>query len=311
MTIFRLLIYKTLQNSLEEIKNCNTILKDFWHVSYADDHCTILLVELDDASNPSFESILKLNELICTIRETLASSCKEIGGSLNRTKSEVIVWPKLSGDVIMAKSKFVWLGFSFKLDEKELLLFTKDKLIGKQTKILRTCARFKDLDISYKVRRKAYLVYLKPIIEVFMLGTHIHSEVQRFQSSVLKTLFGLPRSASTEQILSKLNLHSTQEIFEKQATRIYDRCGHVLEDLFQDDPMETRSGRKKLDIDRSMRKDFFTRVVQAYHRHDENIYSQKKQPFRLRDSDIANWVLKIRKRVSQKIRKQKRKHGRR
>ena len=95
------------------------MLVDYWHFSYADDHLTIILVEVDDETYPSALCLIDLNILIQGIRGALEKSCAKVGAKLNTDKSEVICADDISNKIFLAKNECVWLGFSFKCTVKE------------------------------------------------------------------------------------------------------------------------------------------------------------------------------------------------
>ena len=68
----------------------------------------------------------------------------------------------------MAKSEFVWLGYSIKLVEGRRVLFTDSKLLGRMIKTTNlACSVFQYLK-SVFVRWRVYKVYIAPIIEWYL-----------------------------------------------------------------------------------------------------------------------------------------------
>ena len=125
---------------------------------------------------------------------------------------------------------------------------------------------------------------------------------------ILKTLFGLPVSTSNETILSKLYLHSAEEIAQKQATRVYGRCGHAMQDIIPNETRNLRSGRLLVgNISRNLRTDFFSHILRLKDAFDEerfNRYKGKELPDNFK---IAKWVARTRKRINLIIKRSKKK----
>ena len=263
---------------------------------------------MDDASYPSLESILALNVLIQTVRDLLDNCCTVIGAKRNADKSEVICSPDIMNKILLGKNKFVWLGYSFQLVKRDILIFTVDKIIGKSIKLAKTCARMACLGLSYSARLKVYNVYIRPIFELFCINYNILGEVKKQQISLIKKLFKLPKSMSTSRIFEFLRIHTAEELFAKQASIIYNRNQSRCESLVMEDASMTRSGKprlKEVGENEALRRDFFTKIMGHKNMHDQETYARFKELEPRTELELCKWAIKWRKRIQLIVRKSK------
>ena len=120
-------------NQLQELRrNCKTV-HDFHHVSYAEDHVTILVLKLK--KNLDSQRIgAVISKITSAVRDLLNDATTAAGCSINTEKSELIVPPGLAGIIPGAKTEYVWLGYSLKLTKDIRLLFTETKIIARLKK---------------------------------------------------------------------------------------------------------------------------------------------------------------------------------
>ena len=291
-------------NSLADLVARSAVLKDFWHFSYADDHLTILLVEIEE---DSFDNALEINQIIQETRSLLDRSCVAIGAALNWDKSEVVVDKKWAPWILAAKSEFVWLGYSFECTRTDILNFTTKKLVGKQQKLLKMCRTFAGLKLNPLTLLKIYNVYIRPIIEVFSMNHNIISDLGAFQERLLRALFNLPRATNGKAILKKLNILSARDIFEKSASRIMSRHQDIVEEFKAMETRTLRDGSKSilgLGNDAAMRRDFFTALYLITDGRSTELKAQEKSN-QLNNLQLTKWCIKLRKRVALLIRRKK------
>lgn len=160
------------------VERCNYI-KQIDHLSYADDHLTIITIEIDEDMDPFSEAKLIKSTLEAT-RKLLLTATTNIGCSINPDKSEGILDPyslkivsKFFPELIKkgeekVKNTFKWLGYSLKLEGCELKFsesFTKKSLMATQT-VMNQLFQY---TTKAGVRLKAFKTYVVPIIEMFLM----------------------------------------------------------------------------------------------------------------------------------------------
>ena len=231
-----------------------------------------------------------------------------VGAKLNADKSEIICAENLAELILRAKCDFVWLGFSFKCTERNILEFTPDKLYGKEIKLLKTCQKLACLGFSYLGRLKIYNIYIRPIIELFSFNMNLIEHVERFQMKLVRALFQLPRCTKHIEITENLRIHPAEELMEKQAKRSYERHKEICDKLLVGGARTSRSGRERLPIlstNPKLRNDFFTVVRFHQESFDQNTYDRFKSRPQLSNENILTWVTRVRRRVKAIIKRSK------
>ena len=104
------------KDNLDVLKNGSEVVHHYFHVAYADDHVTILALNVELGT--SRETINALIETVVrTCRGLLAEATIAAGCGVNEAKSEVVLPPKYQLDSVVSKTELVWLGYSLKLTD--------------------------------------------------------------------------------------------------------------------------------------------------------------------------------------------------
>ena len=211
-------------------ENSDIIIKT-WHDSYADDHKTGIAILID--KHLSIEQIRTIILTISnTLREFLDIATKTFGCSVNRDKSEVIVYDHLKDPEKMErrpkfKSQYVWLGQSLKLVAENYLIITENRMKQRFMDVAKKVDDLFQYERSPLIRRKVYMVYVRPTIEWFLPVIMTKSQrelatsnaIEVFQQKMLAKIFGLPSTVSRHA----LNKHAAEPSVKEKVITIANR----------------------------------------------------------------------------------------
>ena len=192
------------------------------HISYADDHLSIIVVKWMDESNDPPEEITHV--LLC-IRRIFDDSTKAIGCGMNIDKSEIVTDKKLWGlkcdDDF--KNNFIWLGYSLSIKDGELV-FNGDKFASKKNEIRQYVKQIFQYAPTISIRRKIYITYISPIIDyylptIIMVNQNKINELESFQSEILKKVLGVPNSCPSNLVERVLRVDSVSKRLNKACLR--------------------------------------------------------------------------------------------
>lgn len=192
------------------------------HVSYADDHLTVISFLVDKTQSDEVTGE-RMCALLCLVRDLIVDATVQLGCGVNPLKSENIVPSKFSQYIDLnfenldveddgcfkGKDTFKWLGYFLTLDDHSQLKFNQRK-IEDHLKYLTTCRNqiFLYTD-SISVKWRIYKVFFCPFIELY-LPVVIQSKIfnntalHKFQHSSICAALGLPITASRRNLEVKL-----------------------------------------------------------------------------------------------------------
>ena len=116
----------------------------------------------------------------------------------------------------------------FRLPKDHGLLFSNSKVKQKQAKILRYSAFIGKLNLSANVKLRIYNTYIRPIVEIFAICWNMHADVVKFQNQTISSIMGIPRTVGLEKVLSKLQVPSVEQTWQKIASKTIAGYGHTL-----------------------------------------------------------------------------------
>lgn len=239
------------------------------HLSYADDHLTIITIEIDDDMNPYAEAKLIKDTLEAT-REILFTATTKVGCSINPDKSEGIVdpytlkiiakfFPELvKKDDEKVKNTFKWLGYVLRLEGCELKFseaYTKKSLMATMS-VIRQLFQFTK---HSSIRLKAFKTYVIPIIEMFLIfqaqrGLKARTVLPKVQHKSLSSVLNLSYRNSEDKLLEAMDELSISQKVIRMAKRVSPFLEpsflKIVDKLRQEEPpsssetrTRTRSGR--------------------------------------------------------------------
>lgn len=244
------------------VEKCGYI-KQIDHLSYADDHLTLITIVVDEDLDPYTEANLIKTTLDAT-RELLFEATTRIGCSINPGKSEGIVDPQclkniakffpelVKKDEEKIKNSFKWLVYILRLVGCELIFseaFTKKALMSSMS-VVNQLFQF---TTNAAVRWKAFKTYVVPIIEMFLIfqaqkGLNIRTVLHKIQHRSLSKVVNLTHRNSEEKLLRAIDEMSISDKVVRMAKRVapfmQDTFGFItskLENETRRDPNSLRS----------------------------------------------------------------------
>lgn len=210
------------------------------HISYADDHLTILLLKIYDDESDHYTAEKIKNTLKLT-RELLFKTTTMIGCSINPTKSENIMEDSLHRGIqeietekedkkkFKDKSKFKWLGYYLCLNPNHNLDFCETSANAKLREILEEEKLAYQYTDSIHFKWQMYKTYVCPYIELF-LPLHIQhgfdkiSKIKKIQHKCLAAvtnLHGTVSRAKLEEVMREKSIEHKTYRMARRLTREY------------------------------------------------------------------------------------------
>ena len=182
----------------------SSIVDDFMHVAYADDHLTVVLLKFPDDVCASAMSTA-IDDTARLFRGILDCATRCVGCSINAAKSEVLVADPDSTCNMEAKNEFTWLGYSLRLTKDHRLMFTDTKMIARFKHTLAVARSVFQYVRSMYVRWRIYKVYIAPIIDWYLpVVAHKprhdlakNNAIESFQHQLLSLVTGASSKVST------------------------------------------------------------------------------------------------------------------
>ena len=304
--------------------NKTKCLHAFFHVAYADDHVTIMVLKVKKSECVT-KTKGRINAVAGICRDLLDRATKAVGCGINPDKSELIVPPRYcDGDATGSKVEFVWLGYSLKVTDDRRVMFTDTKLVARINKTVNmACSIFQYLK-SVFVRWRVYKVYIAPIIEWY-LPTMAHKPrtagskanlLESFQHRLLAMVSGACRSCNRSGLEEVMREMPVRFKIAKMAARMSRYVSRDVAELLIGtgvqqglNRMSLRRGRSKNNFCKWKGADKYDLGDQLYifkdiwlTWHDKDMYAKgnpRYVPFNLRV--VTNWVKRTNAEIKRKI----------
>ena len=225
------------------IEECPEII-DIFHVSYADDHLTVITLALDNDLTDE-EVAESMSSAFDLMRDLIMEATVRLGCGVNPQKSESIVPKQFKKHILLEKKTekdpddtFKWLGFFLTIDDNCELSFNEQKIKDRIAQI----EFFRDLAYQYTksigIRWRIWKVFIAPFVELYtplivQKKEHNITCVHKLQHHTLCRVAGVPITTSRIKLEEKVGERS---VFCK-ATRLADRTINALklkEPIFED-----------------------------------------------------------------------------
>ena len=224
--LFTNLYKKLLRLAVESDRNS---IVDFFHVSYADDHLTILKIQVPDTMSEK-EVCVEIRQALSLSRSLIIRATTLLGCGVNPAKSENIVPSKYHKAFNEHMPKFVvkdtykWLGYYLTLTSYGELKFERKSVVEKLNKIRKLRDSIYQYTTNKRLRFKIYQTYLAPFTELYLpiviQSSDRNTEVHRFQHDCLCRAVEVCHTANSRNVEKKLNVLSVDEKAVRMAKRI-------------------------------------------------------------------------------------------
>lgn len=169
------------KDSIKVVEEENDDIISISHLSYADDHVTIITfwVEVDDDIQSTGE---RMSQILCMTRETLAKATKQLGCAINPLKSENVV-PKKYKDsinldmfeehkdqdpkIFKGKSIVKWLGFYLELTENHQIMFNEEEIKKRCNSVMHLRDQIFQYTSTISIKWRIYKMYIAPYTELY------------------------------------------------------------------------------------------------------------------------------------------------
>ena len=220
-------LYKKLLKMAVEDKG-NSIV-DFFHVSYADDHLTILKLEVPDSMTEK-EVCIEIRQALTLSRELIIQATTRLGCGVNPAKSENIIPVRFHEAFkkylpnFEIKQTYKWLGYHLTLTNTAELKFDRKTVLEKFKKIRKLRDSVYQYTTNKRLRLKIYRTYFAPFVELYLpivvQSADKNSEVHRFQHDCLCRAIEVCFTASRKSVEAKLKMLSVDDKAVRMAKRI-------------------------------------------------------------------------------------------
>ena len=208
---------------------------DIFHVSYADDHLTVITLAVDHETDDE-EIACIMSDAFDLMRDLIIEATVRLGCGVNPKKSESIVPEQFKKHILLERKTekdpddtFKWLGFYLTLNDKCELTFNEQKIKDRIAQI----EYFRDLAFQYTksigIRWRIWKVFIAPFVELYTPLIIQKKElsitcVHKLQHHTLCRVVGVPTTTSRDRLEEKVGERSVQ----CKATRLADRTINAL-----------------------------------------------------------------------------------
>ena len=302
-SIFTKLFRNNMETLLEEFEE----IVAYDHVSYADDHLTIIVIRIpvDEEIEKTAVTIAKF---LILVRDLLGDATKQIGSAINPSKSENVVTKDLAEEVeftLFLRGKnspdkptsegFKWLGYFLNLKEGHKLVFDEKKIETRINSICYMRDRIFQYSKNIALRIRIYKVYIAPFVELFLplviqstLGkiTVIHN----LQHRTICRAVNVPITTSRARVEEKMGERSVEEKAKRMASRMITNLN-----LSRVETNERRMGtRKRPEKNISTAKTDRVDYIERLFLYEENEIESKKGKTKAKIGEIKTWAFKVR-----------------
>ena len=293
------------------------------HFSYADDHVTIVTIEVN-VDWPDSLVGKRISWYFDILRDLLGDATKEMGCGINPAKSESIVPARYAAHICLREKTekepsdiFKWLGYFLNITEDQRLIFDKAKIEAKIKSITEFRSRAFQYTDSIAIRWRVFKVFICPFIELFcplvvQEKSTARTVIHKLQHSSIAAALSLPNTASEEKLRLFLGEKSVEEKAQRMAFRVANCIGLEKPDLGASVVLTRAEKRKEAEylaqgraysrpvrpLDNTDREDY---IVRLFMMMDRDIQVTKKVPFRL--SRVKKFAGSIREGIKNKIAK--------
>ena len=315
--IYDALFTKLYRNDLEKMVDTFEDIMEVDHVSYADDHLTVVIVRIKIEDEEKTAD--KISVYLMMVRNMLADATSQMGSAINPSKSENVVVKGLEEDIenILClegnnspdkptSATFKWLGYFLTLKEGHKLVFDVPKIEAKIKSICYMRDRIYQYTSNTEFRLKIYKVYIAPYVELYLplvIQTKINmiTAVHDLQHRTLCRAVNVPQTVNRVRLQNKL----CERDVENKAKRMAER---MIRELDLEKPTETsmRMGTRAREggnapITAADRSDYLDRIF---------IYSERTDLEELKKSKInynslSKWAKDTREAINRKIAQQR------
>ena len=198
--------------NLETLMTENQDIIMISHISYADDHLTVITFMIKKNS-PQEVVCLRMSRLLGNTRGLLQDATVQMGCGINPIKSENVVPEKFcqgidlnfendkenDPNIYKGKHTFKWLGYWLTLLENHELIFNEKKMMSK----IMTVVSYRNEVFQYTrniwLKYKIYKIFIAPFVELFlpMLIQHKTLDITPVHTLQHKTLCNAVEAAHT------------------------------------------------------------------------------------------------------------------
>ena len=280
------------------------------HVSYADDHLTIVIIRIEIEKEEDQIAII-LAKFLILVRDLLEDATKQIGSAINPSKSENVVTEDLEERVevtliLMGKNSpdkptsctFKWLGYFLTLKEGHKLVFDVKKIEARINSICFMRDRIFQFSKNMSLRFRIYKVYIAPYVELY-LPLVIQSTmgkttvVHDLQHRTLCRALNVPITTGRERVEEKVGERSVEEKAKRMASRMIENL--KLRELETNEiRMSTRAREgRKVSSEKSDREDYIGRLF-AF---QESKIKERTAKVKVNPGEWKKWANKVRNEI--------------
>lgn len=294
------------------------------HVSYADDHITVVSFLIEDDANDE-EVAHDMCIYLRLVRSLIVDATVQLGCGVNPTKSENIVPNKYCKYIdlnfenvpvtdenrnnFLGKDTFKWLGYYLTISETNQLDFNQKK-IEDHLKYLATCREqvffYSD---SMFIKWRIFKVFFCPFIELYVplviqSKTFENTAIHKFQHASICSVLGLPKTACRRNLEVKLGEKSVEEKAIRTTNRLIFGLKLKMPDFESFSSSRTLRNRVIPAYSHNVtdRRDFICRLFLF-----QNLQTEHTVKIKFETKKIQIMVKNIKKAIKQKITQQNKK----
>jgi len=179
--------------------------------------CDVIVYADDAAIYVTCKNIKQLTKLIPKIIDTYSKICNTYGADLEPSKTEILVTKPTQENIqslpilnvnIKLDTVVKWLGYDISISKKNSL--NVHVSTAKVCAIKNSIRLFQLYNKNIKDNRKFYLIYIKPIIDQWLIDPNIYKEVEQLDAQTLKMIALMPHTTSSKGIYDKLKVETIE-----------------------------------------------------------------------------------------------------
>ena len=156
-----------------------------------------------------------INKLIPKIIDTYSKICNTYGADLEPSKTEILVTKPTQEEIqclsilnvkIKLDTVVKWLGHDISFSKKNSL--NVNVSTAKVCALKNSIRLFQLYNKNIKDNRNFYLIYIKPIIDQWLIDPDISKDVEQLDAHILKLIAQMPFTTSSKDIYNKLKIET-------------------------------------------------------------------------------------------------------